>query len=367
MNNLIIIGNGFDLAHGMETSYTEFLLWFLNNAVMQLKSQYGYSDEVLTITSPLTIKFNEGRPFSAINMLLDALARNNIGIKGNSKFIEEVFKTSYSGYWVDIEYSYYRSLISALENLTPPFLRRTPFLKNVVTKTNSDLQYITIKLVEYLKSDNVTKAQRNQEISQVLSSITGNNYYNQNTKEVKENSTLILNFNYTKTINLYDIELGLGNNRSKIINIHGEIDSKVNPIIFGYGDEMDPFYPTLENLNMNSILDHIKSFHYLKTTNHKELMNFINSGEKFKVSILGHSCGISDRVLLNAIFEHDKCQEIQIYYHQREDGTNDFFEKTQEISRHFRPENKAKMRNKIVPFDKCEPLVRPSKVHRITT
>ncbi|MGI4750703.1 MAG: AbiH family protein [Janthinobacterium lividum] len=29
MNRLILIGNGFDLAHGMKTSYNDFILWYL--------------------------------------------------------------------------------------------------------------------------------------------------------------------------------------------------------------------------------------------------------------------------------------------------------------------------------------------------
>lgn len=30
MNRLVIIGNGFDLAHGLKTSYKDFIRWYLN-------------------------------------------------------------------------------------------------------------------------------------------------------------------------------------------------------------------------------------------------------------------------------------------------------------------------------------------------
>lgn len=30
MNNLIILGNGFDLAHGMETLYGDFITWMID-------------------------------------------------------------------------------------------------------------------------------------------------------------------------------------------------------------------------------------------------------------------------------------------------------------------------------------------------
>ena len=35
MNKLVIIGNGFDLAHGLPTRYEDFLLWEINDAFKQ--------------------------------------------------------------------------------------------------------------------------------------------------------------------------------------------------------------------------------------------------------------------------------------------------------------------------------------------
>ena len=31
MNRLIIVGNGFDLAHGVKTSYKDFIEWYFGN------------------------------------------------------------------------------------------------------------------------------------------------------------------------------------------------------------------------------------------------------------------------------------------------------------------------------------------------
>ena len=113
------------------------------------------------------------------------------------------------------------------------------------------------------------------------------------------------------------------------------------------------------------ILEKIEDLDFYETLFklHKNEYNKLESfyGEKwydkfFNVYIMGHSCGISDRILLNSIFEHPKCRNIKIYYHKRDDGTTDYFEKTQEISRHFKPEYKSVMRNRIVPFNECKPL-----------
>ena len=40
MNRIIIIGNGFDLAHGLPTSYESFIKWYQNEWVKKLKNCY---------------------------------------------------------------------------------------------------------------------------------------------------------------------------------------------------------------------------------------------------------------------------------------------------------------------------------------
>jgi hypothetical protein len=355
MNKLILIGNGFDLAHGLKTSYKDFLLWYLNALILRLETSKNISDEIIEVTAPYTIKFNDGKPFNTIPNLQESLTKHNVRLKYKSDFVESIFKAYRASNWVDIEYFYYRSLVSVFDAQPLPKILDNGYF-NIVALINNNLGFLAKKLVEYLKSEVIGSAKINPVISHMFSEITGANNSGNKTIVNHPQNTLILNFNYTKTINLYDVELGLKTSRSKMINIHGEIYSNNNPIIFGYGDEMDPDYPRLENLNMNRLLDNIKSFHYFITSNYKALSSFINSGNPFTVYILGHSCGISDRVLLNKIFEHKDCQKIKIYYHQREDGTSDYFEKTQEISRHFMPETKDIMRERIVSFDKCEPL-----------
>src|SRR5690606_31934204 len=123
--------------------------------------------------------------------------------------------------------------------------------------------------------------------------------------------------------------------------------------IFGFGDEVDEEYKFIENLNDNRFLSHIKSFKYLNTLNYSHLMRFIDS-DSYQVYIYGHSCGLSDRIMLKEIFENENCKSIKIFYHQRGDGNDDFMEKTQDISRHF--DNKGLMRRKIVPKDLCQAL-----------
>lgn len=124
---------------------------------------------------------------------------------------------------------------------------------------------------------------------------------------------------------------------------------------------MDHYYSKIERLNSNEFLKFFKSFGYFKTKNYQRLSGFLDSG-RFRVYILGHSCGISDRVLLNNVFEHENCARIDIYYHKKSNTENDHFEKTQEISRHFKAENKGHMRKMISPFTDSLPLVETEKL-----
>jgi hypothetical protein len=73
---------------------------------------------------------------------------------------------------------------------------------------------------------------------------------------------------------------------------------------------------------------------------------------------MGHSCGLSDRTLLNRIVEHDNCTKIKIFYHAKSDSENDYIEKTQELSRHFSSKSKHDMRIKIKSFPESSPLVK---------
>ena len=49
MNKLAIVGNGFDLAHGMKTRYNDFILWYIKKGFSEYLQSGDYSDELLDI------------------------------------------------------------------------------------------------------------------------------------------------------------------------------------------------------------------------------------------------------------------------------------------------------------------------------
>lgn len=78
---------------------------------------------------------------------------------------------------------------------------------------------------------------------------------------------------------------------------------------------MDDSYRNLVNKNDNDYLSNIKSIKYLESPRYRELLSFIDS-DSFQIYIMGHSCGNSDRTLLNTLFEHRNCVSIKPFYHK---------------------------------------------------
>lgn len=223
---------------------------------------------------------------------------------------------------------------------------------------NEGLEFLKSELEKYLSevvniipkvSDNIESIQ--EIVSKGITIPLKNNLKTQN---IYLHSYIhVLNFNYTNTINSYIPDNLEYNEYLKINNIHGQLYDPNNPIIFGYGYDSDNHYKLLEELKDNRFLNHVKSFDYLKTNNYRRLLEFVNQTH-YDVIIMGHSCGLSDRVLLKTIFEHQHCMNIKIYYHKIDEIQNDYFFKTQEISRHF--DDKLKFRSRIVPFLESKPL-----------
>jgi hypothetical protein len=76
--------------------------------------------------------------------------------------------------------------------------------------------------------------------------------------------------------------------------------------------------------------------------------------EPYQVYIMGHSCGNSDRTFLNTLFEHKNCVSIKPYYFEKKDGTNNYLDIVQNISRNFT--DMKLMRDRVVNKTYCEPF-----------
>ncbi|QEK50679.1 hypothetical protein FYC62_02620 [Pedobacter aquae] len=395
MNRLVLIGNGFDLAHDLKTSYKDFIIWYL----VKCFGNAGYLPERYQ-DKLLRIDFKDFNSFiSAINAHKPGFYHSGYTKEDLIYFITNHFEQktikellnihaliSYSDYtfethypnnkpfnvlvlshllrclivncqdcnWVDIENEYFDQLKTCKA-------KDGSFDKEKIRQLNAEFDYLKQRLKEYLIEQE--EQAKIKVIPELLSAI-GSQFdisdfeplmgYDEARESLGYDKTIVpqiehnlyfLNFNYTNTVENYINEL---NKKLRFFSkvdinyIHGELKNADNPIIFGFGDEHDTVYKEFEEHRNNELFENIKSYQYLRTPNYRNLLTFLNS-KNYQVFVMGHSCGLSDRTMLKTIFEHENCKSIRLFHYN-----SDFHDKAINVSKHF--SNKGHMRKLIVDY-----------------
>jgi len=278
MNNLVIIGNGFDLAHNMKTSYNHFIEYLINSHI----NSNEYTD--LFDFANLTIK--------DYNDLFEKMKNHSSGLTYDNfkqKFIQSLLLELKSNNWCDIENKYFELLNPITENSD---------FKGSPKKLNNEFEIIKNYLVDYLKTQ--------EKEAKFIES------YRKMFELIDSKETAILNFNYTNTLqNLYSNEI----KESKVIHIHGELSNLKNPIVFGYAAN-DEESRELIDKGDNEYMRNIKKHLYKRTDNERKLTYYLKGTAEINVTILGHSCGLSDKLILNQILNNENVQSINIFYYE---------------------------------------------------
>ena len=377
MNRLIIIGNGFDLAHGLNTSYKDFINWYWMQKIYDLASNYtkelkdclctiyiteesGYSSWSSFSSKNFYFKnFYNTRKYTGLEFFQFIKEKRMYFIIKYTPFFERITNSIETKGWVDIEVEYYELLKKYSDNIEE------------CKVLNEQLDFLREKLSQYL--NNLPKCERNNRIFNLMTdifdpadfAISGKDKalkdirdetIDINIEAIKRDPVelhkwipghiMLLSFNYTNTAKLYE-NFNISHNY-----IHGEL-SKPNEIIFGYGDELDKGYNDLRDRNENELLKYIKTVKYLETGHYRKVLSFIESAP-FQVFIMGHSCGNSDRTLLNTIFEHENCVSIKPFYYVKPDGTDTHQELSINIIRNFT--NTHLCHDRVVNKERCQEL-----------
>jgi hypothetical protein len=112
MNRIILIGNGFDLAHGMKTSYRQFIDNYWEKCikeVLELATNIEFENEEIIVEQRryLQITATNYKEFS------ETLKRQNIKLIFKNRFFQIITAKSSIQNWVDIENEYYSLLKGA--------------------------------------------------------------------------------------------------------------------------------------------------------------------------------------------------------------------------------------------------------------
>jgi hypothetical protein len=355
MNRIILIGNGFDLAHGLKTSYRDFINDFWRKIVKDFNNRINrvFENEFISISNA-HFKFNTNEHIPDYKTLNERIKGNNAQIKFKNNFLKTITEKLSLTNWVDIEEEFYILLLECMEDKSGKEIR----------KLNKEFASIRNSLIEFLNTI---------EMPDIKKEIKEHIFAEIKTEELTKTGAmsltaplpkrlLFLTFNYTFTEDLYSfynpqrIESADDKFRipSEVIHIHGDIQNTRNPVIFGYGDEYAKEYTQIEECKDNEYLNFFKTIQYLKTDNYKRVRDFIES-DTYQVFLMGVSGGNPDRTFLKTLFEHDNCVSIKPFYHQVDKKYDNYDDIIKNISRHF--SDKAMMRDKVVNKQYCVPLL----------
>lgn len=248
---VVIIGNGFDLYHGMKTSFDDYRNFLVLN--------------------------KQGKHFEEIKSIIDKLEWEN-GIESLISEIDNITNDHKIKTWSNFEKCFDVYVDSILKNTnnnqTNEYLEKTHVLFSLI------FEY-------YLKT--LEKP---------------NNPYLQFSKILK-NADKIITFNYTKT---YEMYLNQEEIREKVIHMHGQLD-KPQSLIIGYDDSDDivsrSINPDIGNLEYGTKNYFHKRYLKIRQSNitfNNELEKLdVLMGQTTKLTVLGWSFGESDNYFKTVI------------------------------------------------------------------
>lgn len=307
---ILIIGNGFDLAHGFKTSYNDFANFIIREKIVKPILNQSFEKSILRDNwrdvldsiqeQQLFIKMRIYQRVDKEEDMYNLIQSNcdKIRLISRNTFLGKLYADKYDN-WFDIENAYFKEVIEIEDK------RKKQTVKDDIETLNKDLKEIKDFLHEYLKTIEIKSNDQVQAFFQ--------------DKFIKNDieDLYIINFNYTSTIEKY-FETYLGqpykkNNFNVRINyIHGDLNS--DNIIFGYGNDNHKDYKKIKDSEEDKYLKFFKTFEYSKNRQYLEIYeNALEVFSEYEVAVVGHSLGQTDKTLLKEILDNPKCKRINLY------------------------------------------------------
>lgn len=326
-NNLLIVGNGFDLEHGLKTHYTDFFNTINNNVSSQ--------NEITLNNHKYLIKDNNLLLYLLEEYKQNKLQGNNwIDIETKLKniitFIEEININHFvTRNYFSTDNKFYK--IVELYNLSHTLFFYTDFIKNfspiiknnynnesynynekkyidIINRMENDLYILTNMLKDYLLEQDISDIKKTKDISNIDYKITH-----------------VLSFNYTDTFRKTYYALP----DNKIDFIHGSLNK--NNLVLGINE-------TLTEDTENKIIDTVYFKKYFQRIYKKTDYKYVswldptdsqNYADFDTVYIHGHSLDESDKEILEKIINSvlkKYTPTVKIFYydekHYRQEVTN---------------------------------------------
>lgn len=340
---VLILGNGFDLAHGLPTRYSDFLKFCKTSLTNPNNKEVCINEWLKDYVKDKKIKQEYiNYFFTKYNYFLDLIDENIWYNFLYHKYNDSLIKGEN---WIDFE-SEISSLIQSIDKNEENLSREYDMpLKNVTTYFSNDTLYsgeavysflidyfLPVKKHIFVEKHKTVKVKL-KEIRKILYEdlddfnkaleiyllLVESIYVNKKLKDITNNYDYIINFNYTHTYQIFYEKF------KEIFHIHGEVhekpDEKINNMVLGINEywseeERDShtnftiFKKFAQRIQKRTGIESYKWFDEIKS-------DYKKNNEVAEVFIFGHSLDITDKDILYDYLESE-ATNVTIYCRDEE-------------------------------------------------
>lgn len=324
MKNILVIGNGFDLAHGLNTSYERFISFC--EAVRYMNHLDELSDMLMARKFEKSVLLQAKKFLGSKSVKADEfieLCKENYWLRYVIEHKDTIGKR-----WCDLEYNIYIVINSLAYIMDHVDILEKPYNFKNVNHFDEILSLVyLIDTVNDLEEDDIWRRFEvlKEYLLKNLNDLTWmleiylTKFLNRKSKRIeffeKLSVSYVLSFNYTDTYRkMY------GRDHSNIIYhyIHGQsINNRTkneNNMVFGIGDFVDHANST----NEYNFLDFQKYYQrIIKKTGvlYKDWLKNIDN-EHLNIIMYGHSLDVVDGDVIKDLVSCDKAKLMIVYYDQ---------------------------------------------------
>lgn len=349
---VFVIGNGFDMAHELNTDYWSFANWLYTDVILKELEEchdHGKAGDLLQSIYEGNQKLSffykaDGKALSLkkvidSNHLIILLNYNQLG------FLSTLYEGGAAD-WNQVESIYFREICYLIEKANSQEGDSQEILCRLIEGLDRQFDIIKRYLQRYLKTKQIPARETISNFTSILNNLT------------KEYETLtVVNFNYTDSFSRYKPNiLHITSENIRQINVHGvlneENDAPSN-IVFGFGNEDDPEYKKIKGRDLRKVYTNFKTFEYVKRAQYSQVLGAMaGRDESIDIHVFGHSLSMCDKTLLKTMFTSPSCHKIQLYKRtdlDEESQIEDFMEKVFNID--MIVESESTVRSKVVNLE----------------
>lgn len=321
MKNVLVIGNGFDIAHGLYTKYIDF--YNFCNAIKRVindKREIAIREDIKEELLRSEFMKSTANIINNKKIVNDDILEKMINICKDNYWLNCIEERNLSNdpHWCDIE-GVIADEISKLAYVANNFNERTnPFDEN--SKESSEIAEMYNEVINQSETDNyklsiyIFKEKLLSDLNDLtwMLEIYLSKFLNRKSKTYKFFETLnidyIINFNYTDTYNkLYKKDIPTH-------FIHGKIrnnDKDAMNMVFGIGDRIN------EEDNNYEFIEFQKYYQRIIYKTGNDYAKWLDNDEIMNIFIFGHSVNEVDGDIIERLITR-KHTNIYIYYYDQQ-------------------------------------------------